>query len=136
MEMLIGGYTLDELKKVQTAVRKDASAVISDAIDKATKALEEILKYEDIDDDIDMNELQTEINFFAKMAEENLKLAKVVSDISGVEYYLPYSSDYGSDGFYYRLESTDLYNIDSVSDAMSVLEDMEYQSRQWNQSNC
>ena len=135
--IVIGGYTLKELKKVQDAVRKDASKVISKAIDKATSALEDILSFEDIDpDEPEYDAALASIDAMSKVAKENLALAELVSDISGVEYYLPYSSDYDSDGFYYRLENTELYNIDSVNDVMGKLEDMEYQSRQWNQSTC
>lgn len=148
-EIIIGGYKLEELKKVQAAVKKDASEIISEAIDKATNALDEILSMEgdvsgeDLDPEYEgyaealatVTEARAKVAELSTVAEEALKLAKLVSDISGVEYYLPYSCDYSRDGYYYKLESSEI--CEEISDElMGTLEDMEWESRQWNQSNC
>lgn len=129
-DMLIGGYTLDELKKIQTAVKKDANKIISDAIDTATAAMEEMLSL-DGDDDKD------EITNLAVKAQENLELAKVVSNVSDVSYYLPFSTEYTSDGYYYRFESTDVgLDIEAVNSMLETLEDMESNSKMWHDSTC
>ncbi len=142
-DIIIGGYTLPELKKIQDAVRKDASKVVSEAIATATDAMDGILSFKDIDEgEPDYDAAIQSISAMAKVAQENLELAQVVSNISGVEYFLPYSTDWDSENYYYRLEDAGVDDYDRlgregpVSTLMGKLEDMEHQSKQWHQSVC
>lgn len=141
-EMKIGGYTIEELKKVQAEVRKDASKIIADAIKTATDNMDSLLEFSKEDeDDKFSDEEKAQIISKAKEAGEALELADMVSRISGVKYYLPYSSDWDSDGYFYKFESCDngleLFElIDDHSKVLGKLEDMEYQSKQWHQSTC
>lgn len=129
-QMLIGGYTLDELKKIQSSVKKDASKIISDSIKAATDAMDEMLSLDEVED-ID------KISSLAKEADQQLELARTVSSISDVTYYLPYSSDYDSDGYYYKIENDNFAgDNEDVNSLMGTLEDMEYTSRQWHESRC
>lgn len=134
-QILIGGYTLYELKAVQTAVKKDASKIISDAIAKAEEAMDEILSLQDDDNDCYDDDL-AQINSLSEIAYSQLELAATVSSISDVEYYLPYSCDYSSDGYYRKFEDMCIENSDALDKMMDKLENMESQSRQWNMSTC
>lgn len=134
-QMLIGGYTLDELKAVQAAVKKDASKIISDAISNAESAMDEILSLQDEDQEYDAETL-AQINALSATAHNQLELAATVSSISDVEYYLPYSCDYSSDGYYRKFEDMYIEDSDALDKMMGKLEDMEYQSKQWNMSTC
>ncbi|MGZ8887958.1 MAG: hypothetical protein ACXW1D_00200 [Halobacteriota archaeon] len=154
-EITIGGFTIEQLKKMQAAVRKDAHEVISNAISVAMAAMDCALELgetkaeleEALDPELEgyagtqvnLVSVTEEIQKLAKLAKENLGLADLVAGVSGVKYYLPYSSEYDNDGYCYKFECSDLYdyiNKDNVSELVGVLEDMEYQSRQWNQSTC
>lgn len=140
--IIIGGYTLEELKKVQEAVRKDAYKIIAEAIKTATDNMDELLTFSKEDDEEPYTEEEKSIIIAkAKEAGEALALADLVSGISGVSYYLPYNTDWSSDGYFYQFESCDngeeLFElIDGNSNMFGKLEDMEYQSRVWNQSTC
>lgn len=141
-DIIIGGYTIEELTKVQKAVKKDASKVISTAIKTATDNMDTLLQFPKEDEDEEFTaEEKAQIIALAREAGEALKLADLVSGISGVEYYLPYCNDWSSDGYFYRFEGCDngvqLFElIDENSELLGKLEDMEHQSRQWNTSTC
>lgn len=139
-DIKIGGYTLAELKVVQNAVRKDANKIISDAIQTATDNMEALLQFDGEGDEPYTEEDKEKILALAKEAGEALELADVIATVSGMEYNLPYCTDWDNDGFFHRFESADneeLFElIDENSKVFGKLEDMEYQSRKWNQSTC
>lgn len=139
-ELKIGGYTLAELKVVQNAVRRDASKVVSDAIDKATSTLDAILSLDNGEAEPFTEEEKADIIAKAKFADEQLELAETISSISGVEFYLPYSTDWDNDGYSYKLESADneeLMNLVSeFSNVFEKLDRMEIDSYNWNTSRC
>jgi hypothetical protein len=139
--IVIGGYTLEELKKVQEAVRKDANKIIAEAIKTATGNMDELLAFSSDDEEPYTEEEKSIIIAKAKEAAEALTLADIVSGISGVSYYLTYNTDWSSDGYFYQFESCDngqeLFElIDDNSTMFGKLEEMEYKSRNWHQSTC
>lgn len=142
-DIIIGGYTLEELKKVQAGVKKDASKIIADAIKAGEEAVKEIINLSNEDnfedeDEKPSEEIATKINELAVIAENELAKAKLVSDISGVSYYLPFREDGYGDSYYYDLECNYRHLPDNgaVDALMSILEDMEYDSCNWHSSRC
>lgn len=146
MEFVIGGYTLDKLKKIQAAVKKDASKIIADhtklgmdAVDKVIPLIEALYDGDDEDrTEEDTKELSDEINALAKVAHDNLEIVKVVSAVSDVTFYIPFSEEYSSDGNAHRIEdySYEDDHMDSVKELYSILEDMESDSCNWHSSRC
>lgn len=140
-ELKIGGYTITELKKVQAAVKKDASKIIADAISAGETAVKEIINigqsFEDEEDVVVDEETKSKLESLAKEAHKQLELAKLVSNISDVSYYLPFREDGYGDSYYNDLENCYTpIESSSVDSLMGLLEDMEYTSQQWHSSTC
>jgi len=136
-DMKIAGYTVAELTKLQQAVRQDASKIISNAVATAEAAVASIIEvagnYENVE------ELpEQEIRDFAKSAEDNLNLAKLISGISGVEYYLSWDEEYREQDNTMSTRIQAIFDDDYpevLSGVMEHLEEMEHQSYLWNSSS-
>lgn len=139
-EIIIGGYTLDELKVIQSKVKKDANKIIADAIASGTAYVEQILAIERDEDAEEYSaEQYAEMQTLAGKAQEQLEIAKIVSGLSDVKYYLEFSNSYdtNSDTLTYQLSDKfeDDYP-DVVDELYGLLEDMEGDSYMWHNSNC
>jgi hypothetical protein len=144
-EIIIGGYTIEELKKVQKAVQKDASKHMADFQSKAETAMHEIIAHAKSVEDSDDEDAQIDsalVESLAKVADESLRMVELIAGISGVEYYLLYSEDWGDNGDVWSnlLEEAGVENeydsTTSLGKLFGILEDMEYQSRNWHSSSC
>lgn len=136
-QIKIGGFTIEQLKKMQVAVQKDANKVIAQAIADAEKAVADIIEiaqeYEDIED-FD----ESRIKALAKLAEESLALAELVSGISGVEYSIAYNEEYCNNDDVLSNKLNEIFDWDypnCLSVVMDKLEGMEQQSYLWNSSS-
>lgn len=144
--LVINGVNLADLKarfdafehekaEVRKVIQKGAAEYISVAIDTAKGHLQSVLEAESTDD----------AEKFSILATEFLQNAKFVSNVSGIEYSLPYydnQSDYYPDGDTYsnQLESGDNDFIDfknpHINGLYSLLETMESDVSEWNTSYC
>lgn len=137
-ELKIGGYTIAELTKLQNAIKQDASAVIADAVSDASDKVSQILALASDGGDEDTEVDIQEVDKLGASAAESLKLAKLISGISGVEYYLPYNEEYCDNDETMHPKLEEIYgSVESngVDELMSILEDMEHQSYLWNSSS-
>lgn len=136
MEILINGVSLAELKKQQQAIKKDASKFISDNIDKVQQLVDTIVNSDDVDHEV-----------LAKEALEILENVQLVSNVSGVEYNIPYNSEWDrdSDTMSTKISEAetedgerkfDYYGSGWIADLYGALEDMEYTVEKWNRSYC
>lgn len=134
-----GGYTLKEIRTMQSAVHKDAVVFVSDGLDEALTLLGDIVEMagEDAVEVLDAEGVelaQSKIDEATKL----LKAVNTVATISGVTYYLPFYSSYG-DYYDERPWSGQIEDLQSSLEAYglySVLENMESSSREWNESRC
>lgn len=134
-QITLGGIDIATLKAQQKAVRKDASKFIADTIKQATEVVGKILEAETEED----------VESLSAKALELLGNAKLVSDVSGVEYYLPYNEPYDDgnalsdqlESFVDEFESGDIgvYGDDSLSALYELLQEMEHDSFTWNSSS-
>lgn len=137
-DLILGGINITELRKQQQVLRKEGSVYIAEGIRDATALIESILG-------ADEESTKEEIDEAAEKATEILKNIRIVSGVTGVEYFLPHATSYGDyydeKPFTIALESADLeFSPYSATDALgrlySVLEDMESTVRDWNTSYC
>lgn len=144
--LVINGVNLTELKAkfdafeqekagVRELIREGSSEYISVAINTAKGHIQSVLDAESTED----------AEKFSILATESLANAKFVSEISGIEYSLPYynsQADYSPDGDTYssQLESGDNDFIDfenpHINGLYSLLENMESDVSEWNTSYC
>jgi len=140
-EIVFGGLFilhLEQLANMKAAMLKDSVKFVSDGIEKATLNLIKILEIaEDYKSDDHSPALLT-INNLAEKTNELLKNVSLVSDITGVTYYLPYYEEYSDESpFSGRLE--DLCEgpfTKSVRALYATLETMEGNSKDWHSSTC
>ena len=141
-EIVLGGIKLSELASMKAAMLKDSVKFVADSIEKATLNLIKILKiaedYGDSEEFCDMESAKSAISILAEETNELLKNVSLVSDVTGVTYYLPYYEEYSDDStFSSQLES--LYGeffTESVRALYATLETMESNSRDWHSSTC
>jgi hypothetical protein len=132
-DIVIGGVSIQELKKQRDAMKQEASVFVSDNVAAGVALVEEILE-------------GNENTNFQQLAEEALKkldAANLVSAVCDVEFYLDYYEEWGDGNpLTHRLKSQDNGNIPSVygNDALGklfdLLGDMEFKSKGWHQSTC
>lgn len=136
-QIIIAGRTLDELKQIQQEVRKDANKFIAQFIEAGESAVKEILSLVEEDAEEVSDEIKDKVTELSVVAEKHLAQAKLISDISGVSYYLPYREHGYGESYYNDLENRydGLPDNDAVSALFSILEDMESESRDWHSSS-
>jgi methyl-accepting chemotaxis protein len=141
--IIIAGRTLEELKQIQKEVRKDANKYIAQFIEAGESAVKEILELVEVDDERDeeaegVEDVSEKVTALAAVAEKNLAQAKLISDISGVSYYLPFSEEWSNDGYYCQLEQRyeGLPDNKAVDALFSIIDSMESESRNWHSSRC
>jgi hypothetical protein len=141
-KIIINSVDLTELKakfdafakekyEVQKKIKQGAAEFIAVQMKVAEEILKELLdNYDDLTYDEKLQKSQA--------AEKILLDIKFVSELSGVQFSLPYynrQSDYYPDGTPYS-EKIDEIDCDILCDLCSVLEDMEYEVSEWNTSWC
>lgn len=140
-EIILGGVKLSDIRAAQQAMKKDAMAFVSENVKLGRELFEQLMALsEDAADQVDA------------LAEEALKKfsdAKLVSDVTGISYYLPFSEGgdwYDEAPYSYRLEYAGEDGDDgaavsgdwttSVSKLFDLLGNMEVKSRDWHSSRC
>lgn len=130
----------NELVENRNKIREGAAKIISDNIDLAKDLTKTLIASKDVE----------EIKKLAIQAHDALKVVKMVSYASGVEYYLPYSTNYDDssdimsyileDGYYDEDEEHEynqlLKGLSEVRSLTSLFRNLEQQSGQWNTSFC
>lgn len=139
-DMLLGGSTVRHLKEINQLVKRDAAKFISDQIDFVTKEVNEIVQAAQEHADENENDEYRPDDQRVKTLVDILEAVAVVSQVSGVEYYLPYYDEWGyaPDGSPMSRLLEDAFEdpTSAVDQLASLLEDMEYDVRQWNTSTC
>lgn len=132
----------NELVENRNKIREGAAKIISDNIDLAKDLTKTLIASKDVE----------EIKNLSIQAQDALKIVKMVSYASGVEYYLPYSTNYDDssdimsyilqDGYYDEDEGEEheynelLKGLPEVRSLTSLFRNLEQQSGQWNTSFC
>ena len=133
-DIIINGVSVNELKRQRDAIKKGASKIISENIEKAKKITNQLVLSDSAD----------EIKSLAQEAYDALDTANIVSGVSGVTFSLPFYEEYGNyesdEIFSHKLEDSDnkglSENWDAISDLYYLFENMEIQSRDWHSSRC
>lgn len=135
-DIIIGGVSINELKRQRDAMQKDANKFVAESITSAQALVKQILEA-DADTDPSL------IDGWATEANELLKNAALVSGVTGVTYYLDYYEGYGGcdDVLSQELENSENENVDPygngpVGALFDTLSDMEGTSRDWHSSTC
>jgi hypothetical protein len=136
-DIILNGISINELKRTKAALQKDATKFISDAITQVQQIVKERLVTADN---------YGEAEAAAQEALTLLENAKVVSDASGVSFFLPYYEEYGGsddeDILSSLIENADediigsYYGGGTLSALYNLLESMESESRDWHSSTC
>ena len=138
-EMKIGGFTLAELKRIQVTVQQDARKVIAEATAKVVASISDIIVVaKEVDCELS-TEQYAQVQALVDTAKDNLDIAKLVSGLSGVQYYMPYSEEYRSvqPGLFDPLEELYEYleGIEGIDEMMRKLSEMERDTYLWNSSS-
>ena len=140
-DIILNGVSIAELKKQKELIQKDAAEFIAKHIEEATELIKSIVDSEE--DGLSDEQIQTA----AARAKDILENVQVVSGVSGVAFYLPYYEEWGyaderpytSRPYTSQLDDTGLVsyrNHDDVYALHSLLESMEYDSKNWHSSQC
>lgn len=142
-DIVLNGVSIAELKKQKALIQKDASAFIAKGIADATALIKSIVAAAEVADCRGVElipEQKEEIQEAARLATSILEDVKIVSAVSNVPFYLPFYEEYGyADERPYTAQLDDalgVYDADAVIELHGVLEDMEYDSRNWHSSRC
>lgn len=139
-DVVVNGISMLELKKQKEALQKGASAFIATAVKEALEMFNTLEQMSA--DEVD------EAKALVVQIKDKLEQAQLVSGASGVAYYLPFHEEWGYDEkpLSARIDDAGEENEDGALTALSdseeisalygLLEDMEYDSKQWNSSSC
>lgn len=130
-DVIINGISVNELYKQRLAIKQEAAKIVSDNLEQAKLLTWQLSESEDPE----------EVKMLAEQAYEALHTAHLVSEVSGITYYLAYSSDYDSpsDIFSRVLQDYDnpvLSDNESVKQLADLFSSMESNSAGWNSSWC
>jgi hypothetical protein len=132
-DIVINGISVNALREQRAAIREGASKLISENVELAQILTQKLVEVE----------TKEELENLAVEAYEALSIANVLSDTSGVSYYLPYYEDYGDENdkiCSHLLENSSnevlTTNFDTVRELCRLFYDMESQSREWHASTC
>lgn len=138
-DIIIAGINVNQLHSdlidQRKKMREGASKIMSDNLELAKSLTKQLIVSKDVE----------EIKKLASEAYKALEVVKMVSYVSNIEYYLPYSSNYdsSSDIMSYMLDDDYnedynklLKNVPEVKQLTNLFRDLEQQSGQWNTSFC
>lgn len=150
-EIIIDGINVNELHseliEKRHKMREGASKIMAENLELAKSLTKQLLLSKDVE----------EIKKMAIEAHGALEIVEMVSYVSGVHYYLPYSSNYDDSSDimshvldedyydYYEEDEEDedeprynklLNDVPEVRKLTSLFRDLEYQSGKWNTSFC
>lgn len=123
----------NDLLEKRIKIRKGASEIIADNIKLAQSFTKQLLESQDLE----------EIKTLAKNAYQALETTNIVSEVSGVHFYLPYSSNYDNADIFGRIldnynfeDDSLLKDLPEIAKLQQLFENLEYKSGQWNASFC
>lgn len=136
-EIIINGVNLNELKKQINSIRQESMALIAENIQTAQELTKEIVE----------STSKEEIEQLASTAYAALRKASFVSNVSGVEYNMPYNSsyngEYDDDTLSAMLDNTEndilrttIKENEDLRNLLDLAYSMEYQTQAWNASFC
>lgn len=143
-DIMIEGINITQLNndliEKRKVMREGASKLMSENLELAKSLTKKLMASKDVE----------EIKKMALEAQRALEVVKMVSYVSDIEYYLPYSSNYDDhsdimshvlDGDYYDYDDEEQYNellndLPEVENLAKLFRKLEYQSGQWNTSFC
>lgn len=135
-DILINGVSVAELKRQKEAIQKDASRIVYNEMEKATKILNKLLQKSEDGWGYELTVSQEEADSLATEALEHLETAAIVARVANTTFYLPWDSEYDGDTpWSCKLDDSDA-NSKIFSKLYDVLSDMEGNSRSWNESRC
>lgn len=126
-KLIINGVNIDkayeDLCEIRNKIRQDSLKFMSDNIEFAQSLTQKLSKIDDVE----------EITLVANQAFNLLIDVQRVSDLSGLEYYLPYSSHNSLLSSYHNKAFTD---IKEIEDLKELFDELETQTNRWNASYC
>lgn len=126
-DVIINGVNIDkvyeDLSETRNKIRQDSLKFMSDNIELAQTLTQRLSNESDV-------EL---IKNLANEAFNALINVQKVSDVSGMEYYLPYSSHNSLLSSYNNKALTD---ITEIEDLKELFDELEIQTSRWNASYC
>lgn len=137
-DIVINGVSLNSLKQMKQDIRQGASKFIAKAIEQGNKLIKQLIEVESVDD----------VEEIAKQALQVYQNIEMVSGLSGVTFYLPYSEEYREDDGILSLmvlqendEPNPFIEVhwggdQSISKLYELLDSMESTCRAWHSSNC
>lgn len=136
-EIIINGISLNELQKQINSIRQESVQLIADNLALAQDLTREIVESTNKED----------IESLATKAYAALRKANFVSNVSGVEYDMPYNSSYNGyhdeDTLSAMLENSEnevlrslMKENQDLRDLIDLAYSMEYQTQAWNASFC
>jgi len=132
-DIVINGVSINKLFEDKKAIQQEAANIIATKIAEATNL---VCKLQEVED-------AAEVEPLIKAATEALNIVSIVSGVSGVQFYLPYWSEYGDNDYVLSRQLEESENeilqectLDALSELVSLVSDMEYDSKNWNMSNC
>lgn len=131
MDITIDGKSLAEVEQIVSAIRRSANLQIANLYSELQNVVEKLTER-----DSATHSDPDAVNALAIRGKELADTMWQISKACAVEFYLPWDNEY-SDTFSSDIESVFPYETsENVDEFVSVLQDMEYQSRKWNQSTC
>lgn len=134
-DIIINGVSINDLKEKRKQIQPGSAELISNNIDKVKQLVSQIIEAESWE----------QVEELSKQAYELLDTAKIVSDISGVAFDLPYYEEYGRYDYNETLsgmledgdnENVDVYDGGYLGELFDLLGGMEIQCRDWYSSRC
>lgn len=126
-ELIINGVNIDKayenLYEVRNKIREESLKFMSDNIELAQSLTKKLSQCDDVE----------EIKTIANQAYNALINVQKVSEISGVEYYLPYSSHNSLLSGY---NNKALNNLQEITELKELFDELETQTNRWNASYC
>lgn len=137
-DIILNGVRLLEIKAMKDKITPSAVKFVAEKIDAATTLIEEILELGEKEAEADTALMDLK----AIEAKAHLENAQLVAGVTGVTFFLPFSESWGDPGdtpYSSRLEEME-EESEECSEVLrslySILERMEYDSKNWHSSNC
>lgn len=142
--IIVGGYTIEQLKEIKDKVQPEAAALIDKHLQEAMEKFK----------DFKQSETKEYANMMAENIYNHLDIVNILAGISGIDYYIPYCSEYGEceenvitmflDNWEEYIENEDIteevFKWDCKDSPIKKLyylaSDMENNSKMWNSSWC
>jgi len=134
--LILAGVDVYHIQALREQIAQEANKFVSNGIDTVKATMGIIKPMLEDTDDADPNvdsELETQCTELLQL----LKDIELVSDCSGMSYYLPWDGEYDETPFSCTFDDNAPGNLSTLfSELYNQLEGMESQSKAWNDSTC